>query len=149
MRPQLNGGTLGGRQTSAFRSQSQYSLLALGTKCNRLAAAMIFLAAITALFVFTAANGIAIATLLSSSWKTTIALVERRRRLCRIALYSVPAAAFAKWVILSGFIARPGSSFGAALVSTLFAGFLPFLAYQKVTRLLEGFEMRDLISGRD
>jgi hypothetical protein len=110
---------------------------------------MTFLIAITTLFVFAAANGLAFATLLGSSWTATIALVERRRRLCRVASYSVPVVAIAKYLLLAGLSPRSSSSLGGALVSLVVAGFLPLLAYNKTTRVLLGFEIRDLISGRD
>jgi hypothetical protein len=112
-------------------------------------ARMIFLVAVTTLFVFAAANGLALATLLGSSWKTTIALVERRRRLCQVAAYSVPAVAIGKYLILRGLPPRFSSSLGDVLVSLVVGGFLPLLAYSKTSRVLEGFEIRDLISKRD
>ena len=110
---------------------------------------MIFLAAISALFIFLAANGLAVITLLGSSWETTPALVRRRHRLCQIALLSVPAAAVFKYLVLGVLAKRPISTLGGAILSILVFGLLPFLARGKAAQVLEGFEVRDLIAGRD
>lgn len=110
---------------------------------------MTFLVAISALFVFLAANGLAISTLVSSSWKTTLPLVLRRHRLCRIALLSVPAAAACRYLVL-GVLAKPRvSTLGDGVLLILVFGALPLLARGKVARVLEGMESRDLIAGRE
>lgn len=110
---------------------------------------MDFLIAITALLVFIAANVLALATLLSSSWQTTLPLVQRRHRLCRVALYSALAAVVVKYVVFSAFAPHSGPPLGAALASLLVTAILPLLARNKAARVLEGMEMRDLIAGRD
>lgn len=110
---------------------------------------MIFLVAISAMFVFLAANGLAVSTLLGASWKTTLALVQRRHRLCRVALLSVPVAAICKYLILGALAKPPVSTLSGAILSLVLFGFLPFLARGKAAQVLEGFEVRDLIAGRD
>jgi hypothetical protein len=110
---------------------------------------MIFSVAVSALFVFLAANGLAVGTLLGSSWKTTPALVRRRHRLCRVSLLSVPIAAGCKYLLVGVLARSSASTLGGAMLSLLVFGFLPFLAYAKVTHVLEAFEERDLIVGRD
>jgi hypothetical protein len=110
---------------------------------------MRFLVAISALFVFLAANGLAISTLVSSSWRTTLALVKRRHQLCRIALFSVPGAAACRYLLLGALVKIPTSTLSEAILSVLLFGFLPLFARGKTAQLLEGFEVRDLIAGRD
>jgi len=110
---------------------------------------MVFVVAITALFIFIAANGLAVATLLRSSWTTTLPSIQRRRRLCQVALYSVPIAAIAKHLAVTTLATRSTLSLTGTLVSLVVASALPFMARNRTTRVLEGFELRDLIAGRD
>lgn len=110
---------------------------------------MTFLVALSALFVFLAANGVAISTLVTSSWKTTLPSVQRRHRLCRVALLSVPAAVGCKYLMLGVLAKHPTSTLSGEVVSLLVFGLLPFLARGKVAREQEGIEIRDLISGRE
>ena len=88
-------------------------------------------------------------TLLGSPWKTTAALVRRRHRLCQIALLSVPGAAACKYLVLGVLAKPPISRLGGAVLSILVFGLLPFLARGRAAQVLEGFEVRDLIAGRD
>ena len=109
---------------------------------------MVFLVAVSALFVFIAANGLALATLFGASWKTTIVLVARRQQLSRFALYSIPIAAVGRHVLL-GLDRNLNNPIAATVVSTVVGGILPLLAYNKASRVLEGFEIRDIINGRE
>jgi|SRR6478736_538655 len=111
--------------------------------------AMVLVIAIVALIIFVAANVLAVATLLDTSWRTTSTSIVRRRRLCRAALYAVPAAAIGKYLALAALAPDSSSSFVATLVSLAVACFFPLLANTKSKQALEAFEIRELIAGND
>ncbi|HYQ00562.1 MAG TPA: hypothetical protein VER96_17915 [Polyangiaceae bacterium] len=110
---------------------------------------MVLVIAIVALIIFVAANVLAVATLLDTSWRTTSTSIVRRRRLCRAALYAVPAAAIGKYLALAALAPDSSSSFVATLVSLAVACFFPLLANTKSKQALEAFEIRELIAGND
>jgi hypothetical protein len=110
---------------------------------------MLFVVATIVLLMLVAANAVAIATLVRSSWRTDLLLVQRRRRLCSAALYAVPLAVVAKQVALTQLSPGSGSSWGPAIMSALVAGLLPLLAHNKVKAVLERLELRELVGGRD